>query len=208
MTCFPRFAKVFLPALLLGVLTACAVVPGSVSPDRMERRWQAHLTRLQAVHSWRLSGRLAVRGEDDGWQAALRWRQGESDYEIVIQGPLGQGTARLVGNGAGVVLHLPGAAPRAAADAELLLASELGWWVPVKGLVYWLRGLPEPNIDARRVLDARGRLARLEQQGWRIDYQRYRTVSGVDLPAKMVLEHADPKLRLRLVVGRWEWGQG
>ena len=55
----------------------------------------------------------------------------------------------------------------------LLLEQTLGLRLPVTGLRYWVRGLPAPGPTALLQTDAAGRLTRLEQNGWVIEYPSY-----------------------------------
>ncbi|VAW86386.1 hypothetical protein MNBD_GAMMA17-1300 [hydrothermal vent metagenome] len=47
-----------------------------------------------------------------------------------------------------------------------------------------------------------GRLQWLEQAGWRIEYQRYRSAGTLEVPKKMVITRSD--LRVRFVIDRWQ----
>jgi outer membrane lipoprotein LolB len=84
-----------------------------------------------------------------------------------------------------------------------LLAQVTGWQLPVTGLRYWIRGLPEPVAgQAQETRDEAGRLNRLEQSGWTIEYQKYQLVGDILLPAKLQLIHAD--ISVRIVIDQWE----
>jgi len=61
-----------------------------------------------------------------------------------------------------------------AADAEELTERLLGFRIPLAGLADWVRGRPAPAPAPTLVRrDAAGRLAELEQSGWRIEYLEY-----------------------------------
>ena len=65
-------------------------------------------------------------------------------------------------------------------------------------------GLAAPGAYAERVLDDAGRLSRLSQGGWSIDYGRYRETAGVGLPVKMLATREDWKVKL--AVRGWNLG--
>ncbi len=192
-------------AFLLGgmLLSACATVTPPQSGDGVAREhaWQAHLQRMAGVTRWELRGRIAVKGPQGAWQAHLVWRQHPGHFEIDLLSAFGQHLARLRGEAGRIELLLPDGQRYRARDAERLLQTRLGWSLPLAGLSHWVRGMPVPGEARQRVLDAAGRLASLEQQGWRIDYGRYRRADGIMLPGKVVLVRKE--LRLRLVVDRW-----
>ena len=49
-----------------------------------------------------------------------------------------------------------------------------------------------------------GRLEYLQQAGWDIHYDRYKTVDALDLPARILLENDE--IRVRLVIDQWQLG--
>lgn len=188
---------VFGLALLL--LTACASRPPLTASHPPQ--WPAHARAVQGWQAWELQGRVALRSGDEGWHGGLHWWQQEASYRIRISGPFGQGGIQLEGEPGRVRLQ-QGERIAEAADAEGLMRQELGWSLPLAGLDHWVRGLPREPARARLQFDAEGRLARLEEAGWVVDYQGYDSGTAPPLPSRLVLEQAG--LRLRLVVDQWQ----
>lgn len=187
----------------LVLLTACSTlppVPDAMSGDA-ERRWQARQPLLAELEHFTVAGRLGIQAGRDGWHVSLHWRQDGGHFHIVLSAPLGQGSAQLEGDGREVVLTTADGRRWTAADAESLTAQIVGTPLPVSGLRYWVRGLPVPEVAAVRELDAEGRLASLEQDGWHIRYRGYQAVAGRELPSKLFMENAEYKVRL--VVDTW-----
>ena len=89
---------------------------------------------------------------------------------------------------------LPGGVPEA-------LLEELGWRLPVSHLLWWVRGLPAPDSKSRLTLDADSRLARLEQDGWQIEYTRYAEQNGYWLPERLKLHGQDLDVTLVIRTG-------
>ena len=69
---------------------------------------------------------------------------------------------------------------------------------------YWVRGMPVPGVAEQAARDEQGRLARLDQSGWTITYNRYQPGAGAALPAKLQLVHED--ISVRLVIDHWQLG--
>jgi outer membrane lipoprotein LolB len=199
---------VWLLSLLVVWLSGCTgMVERLPAPLPVDRgvAWQQRQQRLDGVREWSLTGRIAVITEEQGWYATLQWRQRNGHYEIRLLGPFGQGGLRLEGDGSSMILDNGKQRVRyTQAQAEAHLARELGWPVPVHGLLYWVRGLPQPGGDADETLDERGRLERLDQAGWQIGFRRYMSIGGLEMPAKIVLDN--PRYKVRLVVDSWSLG--
>lgn len=141
--------------------------------------------------------------EKQGWSATLQWRQRQQDYFLRIIAPLGGGIYELSGNEDGVLMRTAKNMTLRADNPETLLQNNFGWHVPLSGLVYWLRGLPEPGSKTNTlVLDDQGRITDLVQAGWQISYLRYMTASGFDLPGKIVIQN--DKLKVQLIIRDWK----
>ena len=87
-----------------------------------------------------------------------------------------------------------------AEDPEDLMQELFGYSLPVNGLQFWMRGIPDPEqVYASLELDEQGRLKQLNQAGWLIDYNRYHDgkpampafikISNKTLNAKIVIDH-------------------
>ncbi len=193
---------VFFMLITVAMLTACATRP-IVTDQQRSQAWKVHQQTLVGLEHWSFSARLAVKDKvEDSWSASLRWQQGGDSYDIRLSGAFGQGAVRLFGHTGYAVIETADHAALTATSAELLMEEQLGWSVPVRGLKYWLVGLPEPSLITRQRLDAFGRLSELEQSGWQVRYSNYQRVDGLELPRKLELENA--RLRARLVIDRWQ----
>ena len=90
------------------------------------------------------------------------------------------------------------------AEVKAALSVELGWEIPLTSLGYWVRALPDPTMQAEQFFEPSGRLGRLQQDGWDINYNRYQAVDGVAWPAKLRLQRDD--IAVRLVIDQWQPG--
>jgi len=148
-----------------------------------------------------LSGRIAVQYRDDAGSGNIAWRHGARGDEMLLTTPFGQGLARLARAGDEITLTTQDGREFRATDAESLTERVLGFRVPLVGLADWVRGraaaAPAPAPTRQRA-DAAGRLAELEQSGWRIEYLDYQGA----LPSRLKLNF--PGLELRLAVSEWK----
>ncbi len=188
-------------AILSLLLCGCAALP-TLSPEAASA-WTARQTALTQLTTWQADGRIGVVSGQDGWHANFQWAQQESAYRIDLIGPLGQGRVIVESGGQDVRIQTQDGQNWTAPDADDLLEQSLGVRLPVNGLRYWVRGLPEPGSTPILQTDASGRLTRLEQNGWVIEYPAYAPTSRInlDLPERIVARR--PDLSVKLVIEQW-----
>lgn len=142
------------------------------------------------------SGRIAVRYRAEASTGNVSWRHAAGGDEVLLTTPLGQGVARIVRAGGMVTLTTADAKEHTATDAESLTESVLGFRLPLAGLAHWVRGKPAPGESVAEK-SADGRLSKLSQSGWAIEYLEY----AGELPSRMKLNY--PGIEIRLAIGEW-----
>lgn len=186
-------------ALLLVLIAGCATAPPQTAASA---DWLRHRSLLNELRDWRVSGRIAIQHEREGWSASLQWRQTGEEYVLRLSAPLGRGTVELSGSEAGVSMRTADNRVLTADTPETLMQDNLGWHVPLRGLSFWVRGLPEPGSEPEGMsFDANGRIQDLRQDGWHVSYERYLSEGAYQLPGKMTLENR--QLRVKLVISDW-----
>ena len=200
----PRLPVLAALGLLVLLLAGCAARPTLTLPPL--ESWEQRSAVLGAMDTWRAGGRIAVVAGDQAESGSLDWRQDEDEVTVSIRGPLGAGGIRLEGGPHGLILTASDGSTVALTRPEEELRRIYGWSIPVASLSWWLRGLPDPSRPANTEVAPEGRLARLEQAGWRVEYPDYRAAAGVMLPYRIRARSAD--LRLTIVVKEWNFGPG
>jgi len=189
-------------AFLLVLLAGCAGKP-PVPQGELERYWQQHRQKLGTMVAWELSARFSIQLEEEGWNAALQWRQEQDQYNIRVAAPFGRGTVEVSGDDDEVILRTPENRIYKNDDVDLLVQENLGWELPVSFLAFWIRGLPAPGTGHGVTgLDDAGRLSYLSQSGWTVRYGRYTSSYGFDVPQRMTVEGGG--LKLRLSIHEWK----
>lgn len=161
---------------------ACAELTARAPDERVEFEFTA---------------RFAARYRDEAASGQLAWRHDAARDEVLISSPFGQGLARVTRRDERVTLVTADDRRYAAADAETLTEEVLGFRLPLRGLADWVRARPADGAPAQSTYDAAGRLAALEQHGWKIEYQEYEA----GRPARLRLRY--PGLELRLAISAW-----
>jgi outer membrane lipoprotein LolB len=178
-------------------LAACATTR-TVAPST---QWERRVGELQRESDWQIDGRAAVALGQQGWQAALTWRQADNAAEVHLSGPFGIGALVLKQTPEG--LSLNGAPP---SDAVLSQVQEkLGFDLPIENLHYWLLGVPNPKSTFELSRNDQDRAKVLSQAGWSIAYDRYMPAAGDLLPGRLVLTAGD--VRVRIVIDHWNWSK-
>ena len=187
----------------LAGLTALALLAGCATPVETATHpaWPARQRALGALRDWSVNGRLAVTTAQEGWHVSLHWVQQGPVYHIDLIGPLGQGRVRIQGDAQGVALRTADGQIQRATDADELLARAVGVRIPLSGLLYWVRGLPDPDRPSSLALDEQGRLSRLEQGGWHIDYLDYMPVAPLELPRR--IRATQGEIKVQVIVNEW-----
>ena len=191
-------------AVLL-VLSSCATVREPpvppLSDSARQQAWETHHAHLGKMQTWGLKGRVAGKSNHEGFQAGVRWEQHPKTFSIDLHGPLGRKTAAISGMAGKVEIQTARGEHYLAQDTESLMQDLFGYALPVTGLRYWVRGVPDPGLEILSLeLDAQGRLRRLRQAGWNIDYNRYHEGAPA-LPA--LIEISSAGLDAKIIVDRW-----
>ena len=151
-----------------------------------------------------VAGRLAVRDEAQSFSASFTWMQRRADYAIELWGPFGAGRVRVRGNERRVTISDAQGDLVRGIDPDVLMRRELGWSLPVDALAHWIRGAAAPIHDVVVVSRSGDRLDAFEQDGWSIEFDRFRTFEGIERPARIVAT----KSRSRIVVAVRSWQSG
>jgi outer membrane lipoprotein LolB len=145
-----------------------------------------------------LSGRVGVRVHDEGFQGGVRWLHQGGNDELWLNSPLGQAVARVNAAPGQVTLVTSDRKVWRAADASSLTREALGWELPLSGLRYWVTGFPQPGGGAVTRYGESGRLERLTQDGWEIEYAEYTVADGHALPRFLIASHEGVEIRLTI----------
>lgn len=160
----------------------------------------AQVAALAYQAGWTMQGRVAISNGSQGGNARVDWvERGLRDYSVTLSAPVTRQSWRLdVQNGQATISGIEGG-PRSGANAAQLLREATTWEIPVDAMRWWVRGQTAPTPSATRyVFTADGALIGLEQDGWRIQFER----TGEDaLPSRITATRGES--RVRLVIDQW-----
>lgn len=190
--------------ILLG-LSSCSSLDEKPTDQKLKPLdWQARQQLLSSLNDWQALGRIAMQTDDDAWSASIDWRQNEERYIIQLSGSFG-GHVMTIKGGPGYVVMLTSDGEKfIETDAGRLIERHTGWQMPIDGLRYWVLGLVDPDRPAQQVFDKQGRLSRLSQSGWVVQYKSYQLQGQVEMPRKIQLDNSH--FRVKLVFRNWKLG--
>ena len=183
------------------LLSSCATVPAARVASNQLLSWQQRVNQLQTIDAWTVHGVIGVSIPHKAWSASIYWQQAPAHFTIDLFGPLGVGTVALSGSPGHSQLTTAAGKELIATSPDELLFKATGWHLPISYLYYWVRGLPLPGFAAKTKFDQFNHLLTLQQRGWNIQYLRYTSVNGIDVPSKIFLQQR--AIKVRMVISRW-----
>ncbi|MDP1773321.1 MAG: lipoprotein insertase outer membrane protein LolB [Methylobacter sp.] len=184
-------AGLWIWGFLIFLLSACSVVP--VEPDAHYSR--AAMLHLYELEHWSFEGRLALTGQNDSWSANISWEHSPEAEKIKLSGPFGQGAVVISLAGNVVTIDRGGDDVQTSTRPEEFINQQLGMFVPVRSLRYWVVGLPEPSHSYKDTD------AGFNQAGWLSEYKQMQPVDDGAMPHKMMVMNR--LVKLKLIIDHW-----
>ena len=184
-------ARVF--GLYLVILMVSGCTTEIVAPETLYSK----ITResLYNLEQWSFEGRLGLTGIKDSWQANINWQHRSSDEEIRLSGPLGQGATIIKLTGKLVTIDRGNDKIQTSLEPEAFISQQLGMFVPVRSLRYWVIGVPEPGSPY--VEAGLG----FRQAGWLIEYKQMQRVNAQNMPRRITV--TNEKVKLKIMIDQW-----
>lgn len=173
-------------------------------------RWQQWQQAQQQLASWDMHARAVVILQDGVYHVGLNWQRDSRGMILLIEAPFGQGVFRIESSATTPPIYqlfLPDGRILQNQSAEALLEQAIGWSIPISGLEFWVRGLPQPGSRYMHRSSTQARLKSIKQDGWTINYLDYfDQQESTSLPRRLQLLRDD--ITLKLVIERWQGGAG
>lgn len=205
-------ALLFLMLVLSFMLTGCARfghqgVVKSAPATKQVTAWEKRKAKFLRDSNWALLSKIGLSYQDEYWQFGLNWTQkAASQFAMLIKNPLsGAIVAKLTQNNRGATLLADDGKTYHSRDAEQLLKSQSGVYMPVKGMPYWVRGVTSPQYKVDKLdLDNQGRPTLIQQAGWQIRYAAYQGTNVMALPRKITFKRSSDQLSLKMIAKQWQ----
>jgi outer membrane lipoprotein LolB len=181
-------------ALFFGIflfLTACAVVP----PEQEIKYSEIRNQQLYDLLQWHLLGRIAMANDKDSWSAKIDWLHQVDKDVLNLSGPLGQGAVRIVLYPDSIMIDQGDGQVGFSKNVDQYIKQQLGFFVPLVALRFWVIGLNEPGKPFVSFDDG------FSQFSWNIKYHNYIQVGDGWMPRKISIKNNSAKLKL--MIDQW-----
>jgi len=188
--------------LVVALLPACSTTrPLKVEESERLQLYQVKSDQLAVRNGWSIEGRLAVSNDKDGGSGKFYWSRNEAGSRMDFHGTLGRGAWKLLADQNGAELVQADGTVHRAGSIDQLVRNHVGWDIPVESMSWWIRGLSTPDDFRKRTIDAQGNISELLQDGWTVEYGKYRAFEGVSLPVR--LDARQGEWIVKLVIRSW-----
>jgi outer membrane lipoprotein LolB len=181
-------------------LNGCAVTPTHPNAVASKKTsfaiHEAHLLKVAEIKAFNLKGKIGVQANRQSFSGSMHWQHALETDNIALYSPLGSQVADIKKTPVLVTLTDNQGQAITEKNAEALTEKVLGWQLPLAGLSDWVLGRPKQSTLSDREWDDDGKLIKLTQEGWQIEYTEYTKIDAYLLPTKMHLQHGNVKIKL------------
>lgn len=201
-----QISKLLVVFLGICVMASCTSIQTKMTPISSKNTFEQDKVKSQLLklESWKIKGVLGIIYNNKAESADYIYSQNGDKFSIKLYGPLGIGSVEIKGDPNDVILENSQGQKVEAKDVKSLMIEQLGWYVPVEGLKYWVKAIAIPNIEYKSKLNQNNLLDTLEQNGWDISYRNYQFVdSKYPLPSKIRMSRDG--LIIKIVIKSWQF---
>ncbi|MDB3926317.1 lipoprotein insertase outer membrane protein LolB [Porticoccaceae bacterium] len=187
-------------ALLITLLSGCATTSyQAINVDGFESAKPS----LSELDNWQINAKLGVRTATDAQSIRMLWQQQGEEYQLRLNGPLGFGTAYIVGDSEQAEIQKGG--QLITASPQQLVMQLTGVPLPITALSWWVKGLVSPNHSAATDIQRAqtGQLENFQQAGWQISILSYSQTGTYWTPKKIAGRQGE--LSFKLVISDWQF---
>ncbi len=193
-----RLFSFFLSTLFL---TSCVSTPTQPDEKITAESPRVHIEKIAAIRTFSLRGKIGVQADGKGFSGQIAWQHQPDSDLITLYSPLGSQVARIEKSNGKVTLTDAKGNMLTEDNLQTLTEKTLGWSLPLEGLTDWTLGRPSAQAIQLQSRDPYGRLTKLKQDDWDIDYQAYINHQNSVLPQRLNLRRVEANVKL--VIETW-----
>jgi outer membrane lipoprotein LolB len=186
--------------ILVFFLAGC----GTLSKPTVSLNSTIHQLSLKQQENWLIKGKIGFKNSEKNQSANFRWQQDQQQYQLNLTSIIGTSLLNLKGDKKGVTLTTDNETYQDS-DPSYLIWRVTGWQIPVEKLRLWVKGQHQKNDKV--LISSQGWINQLQPmcnncKNWLINYDNYKSVDGIWLPHKVLLQNNNNQLIIR--VNKWE----
>ena len=187
-----NYILLWVGALLLTLLSGCA-----------SNSYQATTSSISELDNWKINAKLGIRTATDAQSIQMLWQQQGEKYQLRLNGPLGFGSASIVGDSEQAVIQK--GEQLITGNPQQLTMQLTGIPLPISALSWWVKGLVSPNHTTATSIQRTqtGQLESFQQAGWQISILSYSQTGAYWTPKKIAGRQGE--LSFKLIVSDWEF---
>ena len=187
-----NYILLWVGALLLTLLSGCA-----------SNSYQATTSSISELDNWKINAKLGIRTATDAQSIQMLWQQQGEKYQLRLNGPLGFGSASIVGDSEQAEIQK--GEQLITANPQQLTMQLTGIPLPISALSWWVKGLVSPNHSTATSIQRTqtGQLESFQQAGWQISILSYSQTGAYWTPKKIAGRQGE--LSFKLVISDWEF---
>lgn len=185
--------------LLITLLSGCATTSyKAIGVDEFESAKPS----LSELDNWEINAKLGIRTATDAQSIQMLWQQQGETYQLRLNGPLGFGSAYIMGDSEQA--EIKKGKQLITASPQQLTMQLTGIPLPITALSWWVKGLLSPDYLASNISRAQtGRLQDFQQAGWHISILDYAKTDDYWMPKKIAGRQND--ISFKLVISGWDF---
>lgn len=191
-----NYLLLWVGALLITLLSGCATTSyQTIGID------EPKLT-LSELDNWKINAKLGIRTAKDAQSIQMLWKQQGETYQLRLNGPLGFGSAYIIGDSNQAEIQK--GAQSITASPQQLTKQLTGIPLPITALSWWVKGLISPNHSAATYIQRAqtGQLESFKQAGWHINILSYTQTGPYWTPKKIAGRQGE--LTFKLIISDWD----
>ena len=185
--------------MLVCILSACGT--SVLREDNVELAPVPYDDNRSERDVWQVEGKIAVKYDSKGLTFRFVWRQKGSQTTLSFSAPLGVVFRFFITDDYCEYINEKGEVFRATSSEELML-NEIGWFVPIKRAMFWIKGIPFPDAKIEAVsLYQDNNYKQFTQLPWTVTVEEYFTDRR--LPKAIVF--LSDGVRIKVAIKKWNF---
>ena len=187
-----NYILLWVGALLLTLLSGCA-----------SNSYRATTSSISELDNWKINAKLGIRTATDAQSIQMLWQQQGEKYQLRLNGPLGFGSASIVGDSEQAEIQK--GEQLITATPQQLSMQLTGIPLPISALSWWVKGLVSPNHTTATSIQRTqtGQLKSFQQAGWQISILSYSQTGAYWTPKKIAGRQGE--LSFKLIISDWQF---